>query len=380
MGNGYIEYYGKHHISPVNQNIKDIEMHYERRKKLYRQCGIPIITFKDKELLEVGPGGGVNTLAFFHWGIKHVDLVEPNHKGREDMCALFSQGGVPAGKYEIFQCAIENYSVNKKYDIIIAEGFLQHLPDNRKIINKLKELMADDGVIVITCTDGVCLFIEIMKRLLGQVMTKDIQGYEDKVSCLEKLFEPQLAKLQGVSRPAKDWVQDQILNPVLYDNALSMFDAINLFGEEYDVLGSSPNMFTDYSWYKDIWFNYKEDYKQQFREKRLSLLKANMPEKILLSQQVERIVEHFEDIRNLAKQYENTFDDQHLYDIGKRMHDMEDELKGVGNDFMEVFYEIEAIIDGLQKKRTVDMEQFPHFFNSFGRTQQYMAFVKNSKI
>lgn len=59
MANDYLEYYGKHHISPVKQDIEDISLHYERRKKLYRQCGIPIITFRNAEILEAGPGGGI---------------------------------------------------------------------------------------------------------------------------------------------------------------------------------------------------------------------------------------------------------------------------------------------------------------------------------
>ena len=59
MKNDYLEYYGEYHISPVKQNIDDIKVHYERRKKLYRQCGIPTLAFRNAEILEVGPGGGI---------------------------------------------------------------------------------------------------------------------------------------------------------------------------------------------------------------------------------------------------------------------------------------------------------------------------------
>ena len=61
MKNDFLEYYGEHHISPVRQDINNIEAHYNRRKKLYRQCGIPAIAFRNAEVLEVGPGGGYNT-------------------------------------------------------------------------------------------------------------------------------------------------------------------------------------------------------------------------------------------------------------------------------------------------------------------------------
>lgn len=57
MQNDQLEYYVGHNISPEHQNIENIEIHYARREKLYRQCGIPLIAFRDAEILEVGPGG-----------------------------------------------------------------------------------------------------------------------------------------------------------------------------------------------------------------------------------------------------------------------------------------------------------------------------------
>lgn len=59
MSNIFLDYYGKNQISPVRQDINDMQIHYERRKKLYRQCGIPILAFKNAEMLEIGPGGGI---------------------------------------------------------------------------------------------------------------------------------------------------------------------------------------------------------------------------------------------------------------------------------------------------------------------------------
>ena len=119
--NDYLEFYGKHHISPVKQDITDLELHYRRRKKLYRQCGMPVLAFHNSNLLEIGPGGGINTLAFFQWGCKQVDLVEANPKGLEDMQRLFDEQNISKDTYKIIPCTIENYDTDKKYDIIIAE-------------------------------------------------------------------------------------------------------------------------------------------------------------------------------------------------------------------------------------------------------------------
>lgn len=66
--NGWLEYYGEHEISPVRQDLSDINLHFAKREKLYRQLGLPGIAFEGKKILEVGPGSGYNTLAFFFFG------------------------------------------------------------------------------------------------------------------------------------------------------------------------------------------------------------------------------------------------------------------------------------------------------------------------
>jgi len=378
MKNDYLDFYGQHHISPVRQDISDMELHYERRKKLYRQCGIPIIAFKNAEILEVGPGGGYNTLAFFHWDAGHIDLVEANPKGIEDMKRLFAQQNILQKRYEIFPCRIEDYQDNKKYDVVIAEGFLHFLPNRQEIISKMKSLVSDNGIIVITCADSVSLFIENMKKLLGQILVKDILQYKDKVVFLSKLFRPQLARLRGASRPVEDWVQDMILAPALDNNIeLSIGEAISLLGEDFEILGSSPHMFTDYSWYKDIWYDYREDYQRQFEEKHLSLLMANTPEQILPNEQMWQLVNHFGRIRELAAKYGQEPDGHIIEEILGHMDSMTEALSRCDEELLMVFSEIQDALLCILKTGTVNMEDYEHFFGAFGRGQQYIAFMKN---
>ena len=71
--NKFIEYYGKHEMSPVKQDLSDFNRHCAKREKLYRQLGMPVIAFEGKRILEVGPGSGYNTLAFILWGgARHI--------------------------------------------------------------------------------------------------------------------------------------------------------------------------------------------------------------------------------------------------------------------------------------------------------------------
>lgn len=45
--NKWLEFYGNNYISPVEQDIADISVHYAKRRKLYRQLGIPQIAFRN---------------------------------------------------------------------------------------------------------------------------------------------------------------------------------------------------------------------------------------------------------------------------------------------------------------------------------------------
>ncbi len=380
MTNDLLEYYVEHSISPVKQDIRDLNVHFERRKKLYRQCGIPLLAFRNAEILEVGVGGGYNTLAFFEWKVKHADLVEANSQGIDDMQKLFEAHKIPKDKYSVFKSKIEDFESKKKYDIVIAEGFLSCVYNQLDIIDKLKNLVTINGIIVVTCIDNVCMFIESIKRLIGVLLAKDIEGYDNKVQYLAKIFEPQLDKLRGVSRSAIDWVQDQILNPAGINGAeLSLMQAMEYFGDDFDILGSSPRMFTDYSWYKDIWYDYKEDYKKQFGRKRLSLLQANTPEIILPTEQADELAGYFVNIKNLAAECEKTLKMDYIEKILGALNSISEMAEQyLSEDFMKVFYEIHDILCTIREGEEVLMEKYPHFFEAFGRTMQYIAFVKNS--
>ncbi len=378
MKNEQLEYYIQHNISPEHQNIEDIEIHYTRRKKLYRQCGIPEIAFRDAEILEVGPGGGYNTLAFFQWNCRHVDLVEANPQGVKDMNQLFAEQGVQKEKFDIYECAIEEYTTERRYDIIIAEGFLPNIHNQNEVLNKLKELINEKGIIVITCIDKVDFFIEVMKRLVGVALAQNIPEYDDKVRYLTGIFKPQLEKLRGVSKLPEDWVKDIILNPeVNNEMELSLAQAIQYFGEDFEILGSSPQMFTDYSWSKDIWYDYKKDYLEQFEKKRLSLLMANMPEIILPLNLARGLVKNFEDIREAEAKFEASFELSKIDDIIDIMVSMNTMIQQYfDEEFIKVFHEIEKILLCIRHGENVKMEDYPCFFAAFGRTQQYISFVK----
>jgi len=49
-----------------------------------------------------------------------------------------------------------------KYDLVYSNNVIQHVTDAREFVESLKEMVSDDGVIVITCPDGSVPNIEIL--------------------------------------------------------------------------------------------------------------------------------------------------------------------------------------------------------------------------
>lgn len=136
-------------------------------------------------------------------------------------------------------------------------------------------------------------------------------------------------------------------------------------------------MFTDYSWYKDIGYDNRKDYEEQFRRKRMSLLMANMPETILTVEQADILTGCFDRIKGLEVQYEHTYDKEIISNIIREMDSVKGVLEvGLSNEFMQVFEEIREVLTRILKSKTIRMENYPHFFAAFGRTQQYISFVK----
>ena len=319
MNNYFLEYYKKYNISPVKQNLENEYIFFQKREKLYRQLGMPIMLFKGKDILEVGSGSGFNTLAFFLWkgteGNK-IDLVEANPTGIREMRELFKEKNISDERFEIYESSIEEFNNKKYYDIIIAEGFIHAISNAKEIIHKLCNMLKQNGIIVITCMDECSVFVEEMKRLVVNMITKDINNYEEKVSIYTDFFQPQLKKLKGMSRSIEDWVKDDMLNPAFYNNSLlSLEEAVKTFPDNYYILGSSQRIFTDYSWYKDLLYNERENIVKQFKEKQHNFILAGEEETLLPIEKNKELNYILCKIRENAKGYEESKDDSLIREI-----------------------------------------------------------------
>ncbi|EGK8164392.1 class I SAM-dependent methyltransferase, partial [Campylobacter fetus] len=222
MENEFTQFYKEHNISPVSQDLSDINLHLKRRANLYQMLGIDKRLFKNRDVLEVGPGSGFNSICFCKWGA-NLDLVEPNDKGRKEISQNLN-----GYKFRLYDDFIENFVSSKKYDFVIAEGFLPSLNNSKDILSSLIKLVKKDGILVTTCIDEFSHFYEDLRRITGFILIRNLEYFDERVKILCKAFKSHLSSLKFASRPIEDWVSDVVLNPVNDNKFLSIKNYIKI--------------------------------------------------------------------------------------------------------------------------------------------------------
>jgi len=375
--NPFIDFYGKHKISPVRQDISDFKKHLKRREKLYRTLGIPIIAFSNNDVLEVGPGGGYNTLCFFNWGA-NVDLVEPNPAGYEEMVELFSKNKIDPKSWNLFKSMIEDYNTDKLYDVVVAEGFLPGIKSRYQILSKISSLVKKGGVVVVTCVDDISYFFEYLRRLLAirLIEIKNVKVFQEKVELLSKAFHTHLNSLKHSSRFIGDWVEDVLLNPAaVYGDFFSIADCIKEFDNNFEFLGSSPNMFTDYSWYKDVDFRLKDEIIDQFNRKRHLLLSLNLKESINCIDKNMKLFELCKKVRLTVNDNNELLNKRVVLIIIDILEEIKILTKDLDSKITIALDEIKELLsdDNLSKEKIANSSKITSIF---GRGMQYVSMVK----
>jgi hypothetical protein len=57
----FVDFYNKHDISPVSQDISDLEKHFQKRDSLLLSLGIPALLIKGSSVIEFRAGSGQNS-------------------------------------------------------------------------------------------------------------------------------------------------------------------------------------------------------------------------------------------------------------------------------------------------------------------------------
>jgi len=253
----FVSYYSENKISPVSQDISDLNKHFRRRDALYRHLGIPSAFIEGKKVLEVGPGSGHNALFTLHCRPSAYTLIEGNKIGAEQtQCRLneYARQHMIDTEINVQHKILQDFVHLPEYDLVICEGMLPGQEDSVGMLRQIMGYAKPGGVVCITCIDELSSLSDILRRAMGQAVTDMSLPLLEQAKLLEPFFESHFVNLRSMSRPVYDWILDNVLHPYTVDAfpVFSISSAVDAATDLADAYLSSPRFLTDWRWYKDI--------------------------------------------------------------------------------------------------------------------------------
>jgi SAM-dependent methyltransferase len=249
-----VDFYRRHGISPVRQDISDLEAHFTRRAALYRHIGLLPLFVRGKRVLEIGPGSGFNSLYTATLRPSQYVLLEGNPAGVADIERLFADFAELREGLEIVAALVDDYTPAERFDFVLCEGVLglAGVPDPAQMLKSVAAFVNPGGVLVITCIDALTNFPEALRRMFAQLAIEPSMPLAEQVELLLPMFTPHLRSLPGMSRRHDDWIIDNLLNPASIGPVLSIPDAVQAIETSFDFFAASPHYCVDWRWYKAI--------------------------------------------------------------------------------------------------------------------------------
>lgn len=374
-----VDFYKENKISPVRQDINNLQAHFERRASLYRLLGIVPSLLQEKSILEVGPGGGFNALftaslapAFYH-------LVEGNPTGVEEIEEQLKKFPKFNKNIEIFCSLLEDYNQKIQYDVVLCEGMLSGVPYPKVTLALLNKFVKPGGILIITCIDSISYFPDTLRRLVAQILINKESSIEEQTAKLLPIFKLHFEKLPGMSRPVDDWIIDNLINPASIGPLLSIPDSLEVLSSEFDFYCSSPDFITDWRWYKQLIAQDKK-----FNERALNQYWTNVHNFLDYSKILpERSAEENQllhqlciDFRSALRSYEDSAKKENFNQINSTLTLLSNELKKFNIDASLAIDEVTSWINK-GANNIQNLENCTNFQKLFARGQQYLSFIKN---
>ena len=248
-----LEYYRSEGISPVHQDISDLKKHFQTRESLYRLLGVIPSFFKGKDVIEIGPGSGHNSIYTASLFPKSYELIEPNPVGIKDLKKIFRNLAIKHRKPNIVAKCLEDLKSNKLYDVVICEGWLGGTDNyEKKMFIKLSSFVKSGGVMINTFYSPIGGMATFLRRLLGYRLISKEDTMETKTRILEKAFSSHLKTLNSMSRSHKHWIQDSILNPHIYVGISTPRLFHKILNNKFSLHQSIPHFANEWRWFKSL--------------------------------------------------------------------------------------------------------------------------------
>ncbi len=370
----FVGFYEANHISPVSQDISDINKHYQRRESLFRSLGILPNLVRNSKVLEFGPGSGHNALYTASLSPELYELVDGNLKGVRDTRARLESFGID--RIKIHHALFTEYQSDNKFDIVWAEGCLPHQTQPIPLLEHMASFVVVGGCLCVSISNGISYLSETIRRLFRDRFLQALGDIHEQVRELTPYIESHLHYLRGMSRPVEDWILDNIVQPLRDRRLLSIPEVIACLNGEFDVYGSSPRFLTDWRWYKEIVGDerkFSELALDNYYKNNLNLLdyRFNFPE------HSRAYGEKLEDFG--SRSWDLMCEIEHGNDlIWKEFFDLMDELcSHIEDQAPTTVLAIREAIALLQSETpNMDLLQFPQWW---GRGQQYLSLIRKKR-
>ena len=237
----------------TKKNLKD---HFLKRKNLIQNhLKIPIYSLNNKDYLEFGCNGAENACFFASSG-SNIYLAEPNKNIHKIIKKNFQRIRKKNSLKILTEKNLEKFNSKKKFDFVIAEGFLNTAKSRNKLFLKLSNFLLPKSVMIINYDDEFGGIFELLKSFLLLKICKfyKIDRFSDEsLKISKKIFEKEFKKL-NTSRSFFAWWADQLVNPYA-SKTWSLKDILKQANKNNLSLYSTSPIFNDsnyFQWYKNI--------------------------------------------------------------------------------------------------------------------------------
>jgi SAM-dependent methyltransferase len=380
MSFDHLEYYLENEISPVRQNIENLNQHLDRRESLYTSIGLPKLLIEGKKVLEVGPGSGHNSLYVSSCSPQLYDLLEPNKSAWSQIEELYSENAkkIKLIQPNIIKKKLEDFNTNKKYDIVISEGWLGINDNERQLMKKLSEFVRPNGILVTTISPSIGYLSNVIRRILSWKIVDYKSSLESQTSQLVLAFSSHLDTMKDMSRLSEDWCQDTLLNPGWYTLSATPSNFLEDIGDNFSIYGSYPKITMDWRWYKSLYGSGRK-FNEVFLDSYYRNIHNFFDHNLVLESRDKEFNLELENcvctLTNLARQRENNgktiIDDE----VSNLIGDVFDKLIKIYPPWSNPLGEVMNLI--VNKNFTVfDLSKMQDFKHIFGRELLYISAIK----
>jgi SAM-dependent methyltransferase len=203
-----------------------------------------------RSVLEFGPGSGHNSIYTASLNPSTYDLVDANPTGLKSTSSMLS-------KYEDIELKVHeslflDFKSEKKFDIVWAENCIPGQANPIEVLDYVKNFVQEKGILVITVTNGISILSEVFRRMVYYKFFKNNDQIIKQADALVPFFQNHTRHLKGMSRSTKDWILDNILQPMFDRKMLALPEVVQLLGKEFEIYSTSPKFLVDWRWYKEV--------------------------------------------------------------------------------------------------------------------------------